>query len=104
MPVQISIQAVPNQTFSVQQDDQNYDITLKATRGVMSASISINNVVVVSNSRFFADTPLIPYEYQEGAGGNFIFTVEGDDIPIYTEFDVTQSLFYLSAAEVADAR
>ena len=70
----------------------------------MCISFAINDVIVVSNSRFFADGPLIPYTYMEGLGGNFIMTVEGDAIPAFADFDVTQFLYYLSAAEVADAR
>ena len=70
----------------------------------MSATISINDVVVVSGDRFTADAPLIPYEHLEGAGGNFLITTEGDALPAFDQFDVTQFLFYLTAAEVADAR
>ena len=104
MPLRIAIQAVPRQQFSVQFEGLRYVIELKDTRGVMSATFVIDDVLVLSNARFFSDGPLIPYEYQEGKGGNFIMTVEGDSLPAYAEFDVTQFLYYLSAAEVADAR
>jgi hypothetical protein len=104
MPLRIAIQAVPRQQLSVQFDGQRYVIELKETRGVVCATFTINEVLVASNIRFLADGPLIPYDYMEGIGGNFIMTVEGDALPDYTQFDVTQFLYYLSAAEVADAR
>jgi len=104
MPVRIPLEAVANQSLSVQLDDQSYDITLKETQGVMSVTILINDVVVVSGSRFFADTPLIPYEYLEGAGGNFIMTTELDNIPIFSSLGITQFLFYLTVEDIASAR
>lgn len=104
MPVRLALQAVPNQSFTTQLDDQSYAITLKATRGVMSASISINGEEIISNAHIVIDAPLITSPYQEGKGGNFIFTTENDNLPFYTSFDITQFLFYLSAAELSDAR
>ena len=104
MPQRLALQAVPNQSFSALLDDQSYQITLKETQGVMSATIVLNDEVIISGSRFFADGPLIPYEHLEGDGGNFLLRTEQDALPAFDEFDVTQFLFYLSAAEVADAR
>lgn len=102
MPQGLPLLAIPNQSFTTQLENQNYKLSFKVTRGVMSVSISINDIVVISNSRFFADHPLIPYSYLEGVGGNFILTTEGDSLPTFAEFNITQFLFYLTAAEVAD--
>ena len=104
MPVRLPLQAVPNQSFTTQLDDVRYSIRIVETRGVMSATIAVDDVVVISGARILADVPLIPYEYQEGDGGNFIFSTESENYPYYPSFDVTQFLFYLSAQEVADAR
>ena len=100
----IPIQAVPNQAFSLLIDEVSYAITLKSARGAMVASVTIDDVLSVSNGRFYADTLIIPYPYLEGAGGNFFITTEADALPVYTEFDVTQFLIYLTVAELADAR
>lgn len=104
MPVRLALQAVPNQSFSALLDDQEYELVFKEIGDAMAVSVSLNGTVLVSNVRFYADDPLIAYEYLEGDGGNFLFTSEDDEIPYYTLFDVTQKLYYLSAAEVADAR
>lgn len=100
MPQGLPLLATPNQSFTTPLENQNYKLSFKATRGVMAISISINDIVLVSNSRFFADRPLIPYKYLEGKGGNFILTTEGDSLPAFAEFGTTQFLFYLTAAEV----
>lgn len=104
MPSRIPLQAVPNQSFALLLEGLSYKITLKSTRGVMAATIEINDVVAVSGARFFADTPLINYDYLEKSGGNFIMTTEADAIPDFNEFGVTQFLIYLDSTEIADAR
>ncbi len=104
MPTRLPLQAIANQAFSVLLDEQSYRVALNKTQGVMSATISINDEVIVSGSRVFADVPLIPYFYLEGDGGNFLFSTEADAIPDFEQFDVTQFLFYLTAAEVESAR
>lgn len=104
MPIRVPLKPVARQQFSFLADDTSYTIDLKDTRGAMCVSATINDVVTFTNIRFFADAPLIPYLYQEGIGGNFILTVLADALPAFAEFDVTQLLYYLSAAEVADAR
>lgn len=104
MPIRLPLQAVPNQSLSALLDGQSYSLTIKEARGRMVATITINGVTAASGSRFFADTPLIPYAHLEGDGGNFILSTERDALPAYADFDVTQFLFYLTAAEVADAR
>lgn len=104
MSFRIALQAVPNQSFSVLVDDVAYRVTIKVTRGVMSVFISLDDVVVVSGSRFFTDSPLIPYLHLESSGGNFVFISEADALPAFEEFDITQFLIYVTAAEIADAR
>ncbi len=103
MPFRIPLEAVANQSFSVQFDNQSYDIELKETLGVMSATISINGVFVISNVRILADSPLIPYKYLIGIGGNFIFTTESDNIAYFTSFGITQFLLYFTADEINNA-
>ena len=98
----ISLAAVPNQTLSAQIGDQMYDITLRETNGVMSASITRDGISIVSNMRATAGTPLLPYQYQEA--GNFLITTEAEAIPYYDQFGVTQFLVYVTSAEIAAYR
>lgn len=104
MSFRLPLQAIANQSLSALLDERTYRLTFKATRGVMSVTISIDDTTIIDGDRFFADSPLIPYEYLEGGGGNFIFTTELQEIPAFDQFDVTQFLFYVTAAEVASAR
>jgi len=105
MPVRIPLQAVPNQSFSVLLDNQQYEIAFREIgNSAMAVSMSLNGVVLMSNARFCADDPLIAHPYLEGDGGNFFFVSDDKQIPYYTFFDVTQKLYYLAAAEMADAR
>lgn len=104
MSSRLPLQAVPNQAFSALLDGLSYRITLKQAAGVMVATISIDDEEVISGSRFFADSPLIPYPHLENSGGNFVLTTEGDALPVFDQFGVTQFLIYVTAAEVADAR
>ena len=104
MPVPVALQAIPNQSFSVLLDGITYKVTIKDARGIMAVSISLDGELVVSGSRFFTDSPLIPYPYLEGSGGNFAFTSEADALPDFEEFGTTQFLIYVSAEELSDAR
>lgn len=98
----VPIQQLPNQTFSISLENNTYDITLKTTNGVMSATIVRNNVMIVENARCVAGFPIIPSLYQED--GNFIFFTQNQQLPDYTLFNVTQTLTYLTVAELAAFR
>lgn len=98
----VPIVALPNQNFSIVLDNNLYGITLKNTLGCMSASITRNNVDIIDNVRCVAGTPLLPYLYLED--GNFIFVTAQFQLPDYTKFNVTQSLIYLSQAEITAFR
>ena len=104
MSSRLPLQAVPNQAFSALLDGLSYRITLKQATGVMVATISIDDEEVISGSRFFADSPLISYPHLEKGGGNFVMTTEGDALPAFDQFGITQFLIYVTADEVADAR
>ena len=100
--IDVGIAALANQALSIQLDERFYEIELREANGVMSASITRDGVALISNVRVTAGTPLLPYRYQES--GNFVMTTDGETIPYWDQFGVTQSLVYLSAAEVAAYR
>ena len=100
--IDVGIATLANQSLSIQLDERFYEIELREANGVMSASITRDGVVLISNVRVTAGTPLLPYRYQEA--GNFIMTTDGEAIPYWDQFGVTQFLVYLSAAEVAAYR
>ena len=100
--IDINIAAVANQTMSIQIGRRLYDISLRETNGCMSASISRDGVALTNNVRIVAGSPLLPYLYQED--GNFLMTVDGDALPYWDQFGVTQFLVYLTADELAAYR
>ena len=100
--IDVGIATLANQALSIQLDERFYEIELREANGVMAATITRDGVTLVSNIRVTAGTPLLPYRYQEA--GNFIMTTDGEAIPYWDQFGVTQFLVYLSAAEVAAYR
>lgn len=100
--IDVGIATLANQALSIQLDERFYEIELREANGVMAATITRDGVTIVSNMRVTAGTPLLPYRYQEA--GNFIMTTDGEAIPYWDQFNVTQFLVYLSAAELAAYR
>lgn len=100
--IDVGIAALPNQSLTIQLDEQLYVIDLREANGVMSATITRDGVTIVSNIRVTAGTPLLPYRYQEA--GNFIMTTDGEAIPYWDQFSVTQFLVYVTLAELAAYR
>jgi hypothetical protein len=109
--IEIPIAAVPNQTLSIQLDQNNYDIGLFTTNrananlvgdGVMGITITRNGLLVVSGLRLVPNYLIIPYLYLED--GNFVFVTQNDEYPDYPQFGITQSLIYASASELGAIR
>lgn len=100
--IDVGIAALPNQSLTIQLDERRYVIDLREANGVMSATITRDGVTIVSNIRVTAGTPLLPYRYQEA--GNFIMTTDGEAIPYWDQFSVTQFLVYVTPAELAAYR
>lgn len=100
--IDVSLAALPNQSLTIQLAERVYDIHVREANGVMAATIARDGVTLVSALRITAGTPLLPYRYQEA--GNFVMTTEGDALPYYDQFGVTQFLVYLTAEEVAALR
>lgn len=95
----INLSAVPNQTFSVRVDGFFYEFTIKEANGIMAATISRDNELIVSGARICTGSALMPYPFQQK--GNFIITTENDELPYWDKFGVTQQLIYMSDAEIA---
>lgn len=100
--IDIALQAVANQQFTIQLDGARYDLTIKETSGCMSATILRDGVTLLSMVRIVAGAPLIPYAYQQD--GNFVITVLDEQLPDWPLFGVSQFLVYVSAAEIEALR
>lgn len=102
--LEIPLQPVPNQTFSIQLDNNTHDITIRACKTgqaqIMVFDIAINNVMVVQGQRAITDFPIIPYVYKYN--GNFILITEDDDLPDWSKFQISQYLIYASNDEIRE--
>lgn len=100
--LQIALATLPNQTLSFRVDDDNYNFTIKETNGCMCATIVRNNEVLLSNTRLVAQEPIIPYKYLEK--GTFVLDTLNEELPDWRQFGISQSLIYISAAELGAIR
>jgi hypothetical protein len=100
--LQLPIQSLPNQQFQAVLDGNAWDFTLRSTNGVMSATLALNGTTVVENARCVVGSFVIPSQYEEA--GNFLFLTANNVLPDYTLFGNTQSLIYVSAAELVTFR
>ena len=98
--MQISIEPIPSQEFSITLDGSFYTIKLTATDEIISCDITRDNVVILSGHRCVPQYPIIPYQYL--ADGNFMIVTSNDEYPNYTKFNNTQFLIYASAEEIED--
>jgi hypothetical protein len=99
---QVPLQQLPNQSLSVLLDGNQWNVLLKTARGTTVASLTLNGTGVLDGARCVAGSFVIPSDYEEA--GNFFFVTQNGDLPVYTEFNVTQSLVYVSASELAALR
>ncbi|UAW63494.1 hypothetical protein KMZ15_05190 [Mycoavidus sp. HKI] len=97
--IQIPLDAIPNQSLSIRLEDRRYEITIQATAGVMAATITRDEIVLVQGLRCHPRALLLP-SYKEGDSGNFIFDTENGEYPDYTKFESTHALLYVSRAEL----
>jgi len=101
----IPIINIPNQSLTLQVDNNQYDLVIHATQdnadgtsGIMAIDVSINNVTILSGIRAVSFFPLIPYDYL--VNGNFIFITQNFEYPDWRKFGITQNMFYVSNDEL----
>lgn len=94
----INLAAIPNQTISLNLEDSFYELTFKIANLVMQVDISRDNEILVQGQRCVPGAFLLPYKYLEK--GNFLFSTQDGDYPEYTQFGVTQYLYFFTDAEL----
>lgn len=100
--IDVALAALPNQALTIQLAERLYDIQVQDAGGAMAITIARDGVGVVSALRITPGTPILPYRYQEV--GNFLLTTEGDALPDWAQFGITQFLVYVTADELAAYR
>ncbi|UUM20925.1 hypothetical protein [Mycoavidus sp. SF9855] len=101
--MQIPLIATANQSLSIRLEDRRYEITIQATAGVMAATITRDETLLVQSLRCHPRAMLLP-SYKEDDSGNFIFDTENGEYPDYTKFESTHALLYVSHAELETSR
>jgi|ERR1700728_2796547 len=99
----IPLQTLPNQNFSLQIDDNTYDLRLHDCGGITAVSIDFNNTPVLSGARAVSGFPIIPYAYLEATIGNFMFINAQTDLgeyPDWPRFNADQILLYATPQEI----
>jgi len=99
---QIPLQALPNQSFTVQLDGNQWDWTIELVNDAIAVSLTLNGSVVISGLNIVGGMRIIPSEYEEA--GNFVLVTMNQQVPDYTQFGTGQQLIYLSATELAAIR
>ncbi|MEN4917576.1 hypothetical protein ABE485_02805 [Achromobacter spanius] len=95
----ITLLAVPNQTFSATINGVLWELTIKVARGMMLADVRRDGVDLVLGQRIIAEYPILPYRHLSHQGNFAILTRDGE-LPWWEEFGRSQSLIYLEPAEV----
>lgn len=95
----IPIDTLPNQELSINVEDNRWTIRLKVAQSSICADILLNDESLVLGQRIAVGTPIIPYDHLATAG-NFILLVEGEDLPDWRKFNVSQQLLYISPGEL----
>jgi hypothetical protein len=98
----IPLKRLPNQEFSIQLDGGLFYLVLKTTGDTTSISVSLDGVQLLWNARAVANQYIISSAYQEA--GNFMFVTSNFELPHYEKFGITQSLIYVTEAELGVIR
>lgn len=99
----IELAATSNQSFSVTLEGNRWDFVIKQAVTSMIADVTLNEVMRLTGIRIVAETPIIPYEYLQGAG-NFIVLTENEEIPYWERFGVDQIMVFATAEEIEAAK
>lgn len=92
----------PNQQFSVDIANNRYEFLIKDCDGFMVIDITCNHQILIQGQRLLLNTPLIAYPYREQ--GNFILTSDKDELADWQKFNISQFLYVISDAELAEIR
>ncbi|WP_286898894.1 hypothetical protein [Achromobacter sp. UBA2119] len=95
----ITLLAVPNQTFSATINGVLWELSIKVARGTMLADVRRDGVDLVLGQRIVAEFPILPYRYLSHQG-NFAILTRNGELPWWEEFGRSQSLIYLEPTEV----
>lgn len=100
----ITLEAVDNQSFTFTGDSQRYLINLRTIDDTLYMDVTMNGASIISGAQCLPGQMVVPYAYLEGDGGNFIFNTTSGNNPQAANFGSSDTLLYVTAAEMAVAR
>lgn len=100
----LDLSVTPNQQITYTADGSKFTIKLRTLLLQTYADISRDGVAIISGMRCPPSRLILPYQYLEGAAGNFAFQTTNDAWPYYADFGVGTNLIYITAAELLAAR
>lgn len=91
---------VPNQTFNTNINGRSFSFRFRTFRGIMYASVSIDNSIVESGVVCVSNQGLFSSDIDRAAGGKFMFMCMEDLYPSYELLDGTTCKFvYVPSSE-----
>ena len=96
----IPMEAVPNQELTLNIDGNRWLLRLKVAKSSMIADVYRNDAALLLGQRIAVGTPIIPYQYLQGAG-NFILLVENEQLSDWRQFGITQQLLYVEPGRLS---
>lgn len=98
----IDLDKIPNQTFNITLENTNYRVALRSIQGLTYMSVWADGEILFYNQLCVPNAFVNPFNYVSKKG-KFYFKSPTGDYPYYTDFGVTQSLYYLTKEEVNNA-
>lgn len=95
----IPLQNVPNQSFNIVLNDENYRLDVRTIQDFTYISAWINDELLFYNQLCTPNNWVNPYNYVS-VNGKLYFRCLDNEYPIYTQFGNTQQLLFLTPAEV----
>lgn len=90
---EIRIEPKPNQTFSFQDGDYFFKITLRSVFDRMTADVYLNNEPLIEGCIISENSKIIPYKYK-APNFNFYLMTYNEECPNWEKFGSTQKLYY----------
>lgn len=100
----IPLAITAQQSFPIVLDSQRYVLSLRQVGDLMAIDITLNGSNVINGHRCIPNQPVIPYQYLEGIGGNFVWVTPNGEYPNWNQFGITHNLIYVTVAELATLR
>lgn len=94
----LNLLPTPNQSFSVRLDDKRFSLRIREGSNTMLADIALDGAPLIKGTRILAGELIIPFPRLEN--GNFVLLTENDELPDWRFFNKSQSLVYMSAAQI----